>query len=133
MGVTDPFPTSCIIQVFQASSPQHVQPIFRRLGTLQAPPGPVTRDERLEQEPIAGEDRRKNSQKCLQGNTKLFATFLVCFILGRLGLGSGLNAKPLIPNWNATPAGTVAYLIFQGGNKARMRTGEASIDVGCFG
>lgn len=51
-------------------------------------------------------------------NAKLFATFLVCFILGRLGLGSGLNAKPLIPNWNATPAGTVAYLIFQGGNKA---------------
>ena len=52
------------------------------------------------------------------GNAKLFATFLVCFFVGRLGLGSGFSGKPLIPNWNATPAGTVAYLIFQGGNKA---------------
>ena len=56
------------------------------------------------------------------GNAKLFATFLVCFFVGRLGLGSGFSGKPLIPNWNATPAGTVAYLIFQGGNKAGTRT-----------
>ena len=87
--------------------------------------------ENMHQKLLGVEHGLRPPQK-LQGNAKLFATFLVCFILGRLGLGSGLNAKPLIPNWNATPAGTVAYLIFQGGNKAPMRTGEASIDVGCL-
>lgn len=51
-------------------------------------------------------------------NGKLFLTFLTCFALGRSGIGSGAGGKPIIPGWNATPAGTVAYLIFQGGNQA---------------
>ena len=52
-------------------------------------------------------------------NGKLFLTFLVCFFMGRLGIGSGIQGRPIVPKWNATPAGTVAYLIFQGGNQAR--------------
>lgn len=46
---------------------------------------------------------------------KVFVTFVLCFVLGRFGLGS---AQKFVPNYNSTPAGTVAYLIFQGGNEA---------------
>lgn len=46
---------------------------------------------------------------------KLMATFTLCFILGRLGVGS---QQKFVPAFNATPAGTVAYLIFQGGDQA---------------
>ena len=46
---------------------------------------------------------------------KVFVTFVLCFVLGRVGLGS---VKKFVPAYNATPAGTVAYLIFQGGNEA---------------
>ena len=51
-------------------------------------------------------------------NGKLFLTFLTCFAVGRSGIGSGVGGTPIIPGWNATPAGTVAYLIFQKGNQA---------------
>ena len=55
------------------------------------------------------------SKQYNQETWKVFWTFLICFILGRFGLGSG---QKFVPNYNATPAGTVAYLIFQGGNEA---------------
>lgn len=46
---------------------------------------------------------------------KLLATFTLCFMIGRIGIGSKVK---FVPAFNATPAGTVAYLIFQGGDQA---------------
>lgn len=46
---------------------------------------------------------------------KLLATFTLCFMVGRIGIGSKVK---FVPAFNATPAGTVAYLIFQGGDQA---------------
>ena len=47
---------------------------------------------------------------------KLMLTFSTCFVLGRLGIH--MDSGSFVPAFNATPAGTVAYLIFQGGNQA---------------
>lgn len=54
---------------------------------------------------------------------KLLLTYLICFLIGRLGfgclacllarIGTGPTKNPFVPPFNATPAGTVAYLIFQ--------------------
>ncbi|CAK9019806.1 unnamed protein product [Durusdinium trenchii] len=50
---------------------------------------------------------------------KLLLTYTLCFVVGRFGIGAGYNTqRAFVPPYNATPAGTVAYLIFQGGNQA---------------
>jgi len=49
-------------------------------------------------------------------NIKLMMTYFLCFTIGRHGLG--YYPKWVFPDFNSTPAGTVSYLIFQGGNQA---------------
>lgn len=49
-------------------------------------------------------------------NIKLMVTYILCFMIGRNGLG--YFPKWVFPDFNSTPAGTVSYLIFQGGNQA---------------
>lgn len=49
-------------------------------------------------------------------NIKLMVTYFLCFTIGRHGLG--YYPKWVFPDYNSTPAGTVSYLIFQGGNQA---------------
>ena len=93
LGVTDPFPIACILPGFQVSSPQHVQPIFCRLGTRQATPGPVTRDESLEQE-IVGEHRKYASK-----------------IVGGLSMGSGRpKSSKAMPSYSP-PSWSVSSLV----------------------
>ena len=47
---------------------------------------------------------------------KLLLTFTSCFMLGWLGIC--VSSTSFVPPFNATPAGTVAYLIFQSGDQA---------------
>ena len=47
---------------------------------------------------------------------KLLLTFTACFLVGWLGIR--VQSGHFVPAFNATPAGTVAYLIFQGGDQA---------------
>ncbi|CAE7351802.1 unnamed protein product [Symbiodinium natans] len=62
--------------------------------------------------PGADLQRWASAMQCL----KLLLTFMLCFMLGRIGIG--MRTGSFVPAFNATPAGTVAYLIFQGGNQA---------------
>jgi len=56
------------------------------------------------------------SWKYYAENLKLMTTFLACFFVGMYGIGCAYGV--IIPTWSSTAGGTVAYLIFQGGNKA---------------
>eukprot|EP00930_Biecheleria_cincta_P034772 TRINITY_DN23988_c0_g1_i1.p1 TRINITY_DN23988_c0_g1~~TRINITY_DN23988_c0_g1_i1.p1 ORF type:complete len:961 (+),score=134.33 TRINITY_DN23988_c0_g1_i1:67-2949(+) len=52
----------------------------------------------------------------IRNNIKLMLTYFLCFAIGRNGLG--YYPRWVFTDFNSTPAGTVSYLIFQGGNRA---------------
>ncbi|CAE7336161.1 unnamed protein product [Symbiodinium sp. KB8] len=54
--------------------------------------------------------------KAVMNCLKLSVAFTLCFVIGWFGIG--MQTGSFVPAFNATPAGTVAYLIFQGGNQA---------------